>query len=298
MTGFICFDKGENITSFFAVKKLSRLLGEKKAGHTGTLDPMATGVMTVALGGATRFIELMPSHEKAYRAVIKFGLATDTLDITGKVIEESDRKVSREDFENVLECFRGEIMQMPPMYSAIKKDGVRLYDLARKGIEVEREKRKVTIKKLELVSCDESENEFTIDVLCSGGTYIRSLCSDIGEKLDVPCTMKALRRTMANNIDISECFTLKEIEKLCEEGREKEIITPVDKALSVYEKVRVSEKQAIRFSNGGELDAGRVRFEFEEKFYRVYSPEDKFLGIGEYQKDGNVLKVKRVYNEI
>ncbi|MBQ7957959.1 MAG: tRNA pseudouridine(55) synthase TruB [Clostridia bacterium] len=298
MTGFICFDKGENITSFFAVKKLSRLLGEKKAGHTGTLDPMATGVMTVALGGATRFIELMPSHEKAYRAVIKFGFSTDTLDITGNVIEESDKKVNREDFLSVLEFFRGDIMQVPPMYSAIKKDGVRLYDLARKGIEVEREERKVTIKKLELVSCDENENEFTIDVLCSGGTYIRSLCSDIGEKLGVPCTMKSLRRTMANNIDISKCLTLEEIEKLCNEGREKEIITSVDEALSVYEKVKVSEKQAVRFSNGGELDAGRVRFSFEENFYRVYSPEDKFLGIGEYVKDGNVLKVKRVYNEI
>jgi len=139
MTGFVCFDKGENITSFFAVKKLSRLLGEKKAGHTGTLDPMATGVMTVALGGATRFIELMPSHEKKYTAVIKFGIATDTLDITGNVTEKSDKKVSHEEFEKVLQLFHGDIMQVPPMYSAIKKDGVRLYDLARQGVEVERE---------------------------------------------------------------------------------------------------------------------------------------------------------------
>ena len=297
MTGFVCFDKGENITSFFAVKKLSRLLGEKKAGHTGTLDPMATGVMTVALGGATRFIELMPSHEKSYRAVIKFGLSTDTLDITGNVLEESDKKVSKEDFLQVLDFFRGDIMQVPPMYSAIKKDGVRLYDLARKGIEVEREERKVTIKKLELVSCDEAENEFTIDVFCSGGTYIRSLCSDIGEKLEVPCTLKSLRRTMANNIDISKCLTLAEIEKLCEEGRQNEIITPVDEALSVYKEVQVSEKQAVRFANGGELDTGRIRYEFTETFYRVYSPTRKFLGIGEYVQSENLLKVKRVYNE-
>ncbi|MBE6783663.1 MAG: tRNA pseudouridine(55) synthase TruB [Ruminococcaceae bacterium] len=298
MTGFICFDKAENITSFFAVKKLSRLLGEKKAGHTGTLDPMATGVMTVALGGATRFIELMPSHEKAYTAVIKFGISTDTLDITGNVLETSDKKVSREEFENVLENFRGDIMQVPPMYSAIKKDGVRLYDLARKGIEVEREERKVTIKKLELISFNENENEFTIDVLCSGGTYIRSLCSDIGEKLGVPCTMKSLRRTMANNIDISKCLTLSEIEKLCEEGREKEIITAVDEALCIYEKINVSAKQAVRFKNGGELDADRIKYNFNESFYRVYSPENLFLGIGEYVQAENSLKVKRVYNEI
>lgn len=297
MTGFLCFDKGENITSFFAIKKLSRLLGEKKAGHTGTLDPMATGVMTVALGGATRFIELMPSHEKAYRAVIKFGIATDTLDITGTILETSDQKVKREEFEKILDCFRGDIMQVPPMYSAIKKDGVRLYDLARQGIEVEREERKVTIKELSLISCDETEQEFTIDVLCSGGTYIRSLCNDIGEKLGVVCTLKSLRRTMANNISISHCLTLDEIEKLCMEGKQQEIIIPVDKALSVYDKVTVSPKQAVRFSNGGELDAGRIKFDFNEVFYRVYSPEEKFLGIGEYIKSENSLKVKRVYNE-
>ncbi len=297
MTGFVCFDKGENITSFFAVKKLSRLLGEKKAGHAGTLDPMATGVMTVALGGATRFIELMPSHEKSYVAVIKFGIATDTLDITGTVTQESDKKVSREEFENALTFFRGDIMQVPPMYSAIKKDGVRLYDLARQGVEIEREERQVTIKKLELTFCDESAQEFEIFVHCSNGTYIRSLASDIGEKLGVPCTLKTLRRTMANNIEISRCHTLAEIEKMCEEGRQNEILIPVDEALSVYEKVVVSEKQAIRFSNGGELDAQRIRFHFDEGYYRVYSPEDKFLGIGEYDKEENLLKIKRVYNE-
>lgn len=297
MTGFVCFDKGENITSFFAVKKLSRLLGEKKAGHTGTLDPMATGVMTVALGGATRFIELMPSHEKKYTAVIKFGFSTDTLDITGNVTEKSDKKVSREEFEKVLQLFRGDIMQVPPMYSAIKKDGVRLYDLARQGVEIEREERQVTIKELKLTSYDENEQEFEIFVHCSNGTYIRSLAFDIGENLGVPCTLKVLRRTMANNIEITQCRTLAEIEKLCEEGRQNEILIPVDEVLSVYEKVTVSEKQAVRFSNGGELDAKRIRFHFEEGYYRVYSPEEKFLGIGEYVTDENLLKIKRVYNE-
>lgn len=297
MTGFVCFDKGENITSFFAVKKMSRLLGEKKAGHTGTLDPMATGVMTVALGGATRFIELMPSHEKSYTAVIKFGIATDTLDITGNIIQKSNEKVSREAFADVLPLFLGDIMQVPPMYSAIKKDGVRLYDLARKGVEVEREERQVTIKELEFLSCNEDEQEFEIHVHCSNGTYIRSLAADIGEKLGVPCTLKSLRRTMANNIDISRCLTFAEIEKLCEEGRQSEILIPVDEALSVYEKVTVSEKQAVRFSNGGELDAQRIKFRFEKGYYRVYSPDGRFLGIGEYAADENLLKVKRVYNE-
>ncbi len=297
MTGFVCFDKGENITSFFAVKRMSRLMGEKKAGHTGTLDPMATGVMTVALGGATRFIELIPSHDKSYTAVIKFGIATDTLDVTGNILEKSDKKVTREEFERVLPHFCGEIMQVPPMYSALKKDGVRLYDLARQGIEVEREARRVTIKKLQLLSCNEEENEFEIDVFCSNGTYIRSLCADIGAELGVPCVLKKLRRTMANNVDISQCRTFEEIEKICDEGKQDEILVPVDKLLEPYAKVKVSDKQAIRFSNGGELDAKRIKFHFDEGFYRVYSPEDKFLGIGEYDKKENLLKVKRVYNE-
>ena len=297
MTGFVCFDKGESITSFFAVKRMSRLMGEKKAGHTGTLDPMATGVMTVALGGATRFIELIPSHEKSYTATIKFGIATDTLDITGNVLETSDKKVSCEEFESVLPCFRGDIMQVPPMYSALKKDGVRLYDLARQGVEIEREERPVTIKRLELISHNAEENEFEIDVLCSNGTYIRSLCNDIGEKLGVPCTLKKLRRTMANNIDISACLTFEEIEKICEEGRQKEILLPVDRLLEVYPEVSVSEKQAKRFSNGGELDAGRLKASLDDGYYRVYSPEKKFLGVGEYDKEKNQLKVKRVYNE-
>ena len=207
MNGFIYVDKPEGITSFVAVAKIRRLFGIKKAGHTGTLDPMATGVLPIAIGHATRFIELIPSHDKAYRAKFILGKTTDTLDITGAVTGEYEVTSTREDVEKALADFRGEIQQIPPMYSAIKKDGVRLYDLARQGIEIERESRKVNIHDLELISYCKETAEYEIDCECSSGTYIRTLIADIGEKLGCGATMTALRRTKANGVAIENCYT-------------------------------------------------------------------------------------------
>ncbi len=296
MTGFVFLDKAEGITSFVAAAKMRRIFETKKAGHTGTLDPMATGVMVVALGGATRFIELIESHDKAYRASFKLGTVTDTLDITGKVLEKREVAAKKEDVENVLSLFRGEINQLPPMYSAIKKDGVRLYELARKGIEIEREKRPVTVLSLELVSFNEQENEYTIDVECSSGTYIRSLISDIGEKLSCGAVMTSLKRTKANGIGIDCCFSQEELISLKEEGNLEKALVKVDELLT-YDKIWVSEAQAKRFSNGGELDTKRLKGKNSKGCYRVYSPENVFLGVGEIDQEGNSLSVKRVFRE-
>lgn len=179
MTGFIFLDKPEGITSFTAVNKTRRILGVKKAGHTGTLDPMATGVLPIMLGGATRFSQYLPVHDKSYRARILLGTITDTLDTTGEVLEKREVNVTSEELEAAVMSFVGSIKQLPPMYSAVSKDGVRLYKLARQGIEIEREARDVTIYSITIVSALEN-NEFEIDVSCSAGTYIRSLASDIG----------------------------------------------------------------------------------------------------------------------
>ena len=157
MTGIIPLKKGENITSFFAVNKVRRIIGEKKCGHTGTLDPNATGVLPIAVGGATRFIELLPTHKKAYKATFKTGFCTDTLDIWGAVTETFDKKVNFEEIKTVALEFKGEIMQLPPMYSAIKRDGVRLYELARQGIEVERTPRKCEIYELIVSEAEKGE---------------------------------------------------------------------------------------------------------------------------------------------
>ena len=294
MNGFVYVDKPEGITSFVASAKVRRLFGIKKAGHTGTLDPMATGVLPIAIGHATRFIELIPSHDKAYRAKFILGKTTDTLDITGKVTGEYQVNSTREDVENILAFFRGEIEQIPPMYSAIKKDGVRLYDLARQGIEIERESRKVTIYSLGLISYCEETAEYEIDCECSSGTYIRTLIGDIGDKLGCGATMTSLRRTKANGVSIDSCYTFEQLEKLREEGNIENALNSVD-SLVAYDKIKVTPAQAKRFSNGGELDCNRFGGKKEPGLYRVYSQEDEFLGIGEIDENKTQLSVRRVY---
>lgn len=294
MTGFVFLCKEEGITSFVAASKMRRIFGEKKAGHTGTLDPMATGVLPVAVGNATRFIELIPSHNKAYRASFVLGKTTDTLDITGEVLAETKVTSTKSEVEAVLKNFKGEILQLPPMYSAIKKNGVRLYELARQGIEIERESRKVTIYSLELVSCCEEKNEYVIHVECSSGTYIRSLIADIGEALGCGAVMTALCRTKANGVELSECYTVSQLEKLKEEGRLQEAVVKVDSFIT-YDKIRVSQAQARRFSNGGALDINRFGGKKEPGLYLVYSPENEFLGVGEIDRERTELSVKRVY---
>lgn len=296
MTGFVFLDKDEGMTSFFAASRLRRIFSTKKVGHTGTLDPMATGVLPVAVGGATRFIDFIPDSDKAYRARFLLGKTTDTLDITGKVLTESAVNVKREDIEKLLPSFTGEIFQVPPMYSALKKDGVRLYDLARQGIEVEREKRKITVYSLSLTDY-EGENEFEIEVSCSKGTYIRTLIDDIGKELGCGAVMTKLRRTAANGVDIENCITIAQLQEFMENGEQALCVQSVD-ILLPYDIIKVTDNQAKRFSNGGELDTERLKITPREGLYRVYSHSGSFLGLGEITQDKTQLRVKRVYVEL
>ena len=293
MTGFIFLDKPDGITSFTAANKVRRILGVKKAGHTGTLDPMATGVLPVMLGGATRFSQYLPVHDKAYRAKILLGTVTDTLDTTGEILETNEVNVTDEQLAEAVNCFTGEIRQLPPMYSAVSKNGVRLYKLARQGIEIERESRDVTIYKSEIVE-PLNNNEFTLDVACSAGTYIRSLADDIGRKLGCGAVISALRRTSANGIDISRTVTFAQLEKAVSEGNESELIAPCDEMLLCYPAVTVSDKQSQRFTNGGELDLDRIKQHPDSGLCRVYSPEKIFLGLGKINTDSNILEVEKI----
>lgn len=293
MTGIILLNKEQNMTSFSACNRVRRILGVKKAGHTGTLDPMATGVLPVALSSSTRFIELLPTHNKAYRATAKLGITTDTLDITGTVLSSSPVRVTREELEKACERFRGEILQTPPMYSAISKDGQRLYELARKGIEIEREKRRITIFSLEITDFD--GETFSISVECSAGTYIRSLCDDIGRVLGCGATLTELERCSANGFSIEDCHSLEEIKTAYENGEAEKLIIPIENCFSCYQKITVTPAQAKRFSNGGELSRDRLKCDCSEGIYRVFSPENKFLGLGEIEKDSDALKVKKVF---
>ena len=197
MNGILIIDKPQDFTSFDVIAIVRGCMHERKTGHTGTLDPMATGVLPILLGSATKAQELLPDTDKEYIAEFRLGMTTDTLDITGKTLSTSDAEVTREQLEEVLPKFRGDIMQKPPMYSAVYKDGVRLYELARKGIEVEREERPANVSLLELTHFDEAAQSGSLKISCSKGTYIRVICDDIGRLLGCGCVMTSLRRTRA-----------------------------------------------------------------------------------------------------
>lgn len=294
MTGIICINKEKDITSFGVVAKVRGITREKKAGHTGTLDPMATGVLPVMLGGATRFLNFIPDSDKRYTASFRLGQTTDTLDITGTVLSECKVKSTVDDVKNALSHFRGVINQVPPMYSAKSVDGVRLYELARQGKTVEREACRVEIKSLELLSYDEKANEYTVDVLCSKGTYIRSLIDDIGRELGCGAVMTELERTGAMGFMLDDCVTLDELQKMKDTGGDfSSALSEVEKLFSCYKRVEVSAAQAKRFFNGGALDINRIKIKTEpEEICSVYDDKDEFLGLGQ-NKDGE-LKVLRV----
>lgn len=289
MTGAVFLDKPQGLTSFSAANRLRRQLGAKKAGHTGTLDPMATGVLVVMLGGATRFIDFLPSHDKAYSAAVRLGVTTDTLDIEGTVLSTQESHISAEQFTQALMGYLGESDQVPPMYSALKKDGRKLCDLARSGVEIERESRRINIYSLAVTAADEKRQEFSFDVACSAGTYVRSLAADVGEKLGCGAALSALRRTKANGVDISVCKPLEEITE--------QDIVPLERLLP-YPAVTVSQAQARRFSNGGELDTDRLGKIKTPGIYSVFSPENSFLGLGEIEPDGSRLLVRRVLRDV
>lgn len=295
MTGIICVNKEKDITSFGVCAKMRGILKEKKVGHTGTLDPMATGVLPIMIGGATRFLDYLPESDKGYRAVFVLGKTTDTLDITGTVTAENDVNALKADVESVLAQFKGRIMQTPPMYSAVSVNGKRLYDLARQGIEVEREKREVEIKSLELADCNENENEYTIDVLCTKGTYVRTLIDDIGRVLGCGAVMTSLVRTYAMGFTLDDCKTLAQLQLLKDSGAGFEsVLLPLEKALGAYDKVVVSPAQSNRFKNGGALDLVRVKKQLNaDEIYRVYSSDGDFLGLGKAVE--TQLKVEKLF---
>lgn len=295
MTGIICVNKHEDITSFGVVAKIRGIMGQRKAGHTGTLDPMATGVLPIMLGGATRFLDYLPDSNKSYRATFMPGMTTDTLDITGTVTGRYPVTVQYVDVQEILQKFTGVIEQVPPMFSAKSVDGVRLYDLARQGVEIQRQPCRVEIFSLELV--DYSDNRYTIDVTCSKGTYIRSLIDDIGRELGCGAVMTSLCRTGAMGFDLSQCYTLDELQRRRDNGIGfEDCVISVDAMFECYKRISVSPAQAKRFFNGGELDVNRLKQRLDSnEMCRVYDPQGVFLGLG--RREGDCLKVARILSK-
>lgn len=279
MNGIICINKPQEMTSFVCCAIMRRVFGEKKVGHAGTLDPMATGVLPILFGKATRALDFIPVQEKRYTATLQFGLNSDTLDIWGNVTPTGKPYPALTDIEAVLPQFRGEIMQIPPMVSALKKDGVRLYDLARQGIEIERPARPVTIHALELLQYDRETGILILNCHCSKGTYIRTICDDIGRMLGCGAVMTALCRTMAAGL------TLEQAVPLPETPDDAALLTPhiltLDTLFAPYPAVSVSPAQAVRFQNGGALDTVRLkRLPQTDAPVRVHAPDGTFLGLG------------------
>ncbi|HAT4282635.1 TPA: tRNA pseudouridine(55) synthase TruB [Clostridium perfringens] len=288
MNGVINIYKNTGMTSFDVVAMVRRVAKMKKVGHTGTLDPAASGVLPVCLGKATKIIDYIMENKKVYRVNLKLGMVTDTYDLEGEVLREKDAShITKDEILNCINSFVGTIDQVPPMYSALKQNGVRLYELARQGIEVHRDARKVTIYSIENIKIESNDN-IQMDVCCSKGTYIRSLCYDIGEKLNVGATMTALERIQNGPFTKEEAIN---IEDLTEELLEKHIIS-IEKALDSFEKITVNEKFGKLLRNGVKVFDNRMYSEEVEfnKLYRVYEDNRVFLGLGKRDEKGFKLE--------
>ena len=284
MTGILCVDKPQNMTSFLCCAIARRCLGGAKVGHAGTLDPNATGVLPLLIGKATKALDFLPRQDKRYVATMRFGAVSDTLDIWGAVSPTGKPLPTREMIENTRADFTGDILQIPPMTSALKRDGVRLYDLARQGIEVDREPRPVTVHALTVLGYDPETGELTVDCHCSKGTYIRTLCDDWGQKLGCGAVMTALRRVEAAGFSESDCLTVDDLRARAENGTLADAVRPLDAVFSPYPAVTVTAAQAVRFRNGGSLARERLRTTVTG-LVRVLDPDGNLLGLGSPQGD-------------
>lgn len=294
MSYLILIDKPKGVTSFRAVAEIKKKLHMKRVGHCGTLDPMATGVLPVLTGRAARLSSYMLAADKRYTAGVRLGITTDTLDITGQITGEFPVSIDDERLKAALSKFQGEIMQVPPMYSALKRDGVRLYELARRGEEVKREPRAVTIHEINLIH-RLNETDFLIDVFCSKGTYIRTLADDIGKALGCGAALFELRRTEAAGFTADECTPL---EKIISDDSNTFLKDP-QLCVMHLPKVTVTEAQANRFKNGGGLSLDRLRPEAQlcdEQQCRVLCGE-KFLGLGQVSFSKEELTVTCIVSE-
>ena len=284
MNGIVIIDKPQGWTSQDVTARLRRVFQTRRIGHGGTLDPMATGVLPVFVGRATRGVEFFEHAEKTYETVLQLGLTTDTEDITGTVLSEQDAFVTGEMLEKVLENFRGEIMQVPPMYSALKINGQKLVDLARKGKEVERKPRPITIHELTLLSME--ADGIHLRVRCSKGTYIRTLCKDIGEALGCGGCMAALRRVQAGEYTIAEAVPLMQ---LLEMENPEQVLRNVDTMFRNHPAVTLSENQEKRCRNGGIFSV-----KMEDGTYRAYGKSGEFLMLAKVE-NGVMSTVKSFF---
>lgn len=299
INGMINVYKEAGFTSHDVVAKLRGILKQKKIGHTGTLDPDAVGVLPVCLGNGTRLCDMLADKDKEYVALMRLGIVTDTQDMSGRVLRQSVVSCKEEELRQTVLSFTGEYLQIPPMYSALKVNGKKLYELARQGKEIERAARPVTIKEIEILSIDMPFVKIRVE--CSKGTYIRTLCHDIGEKAGCGAAMETLVRTRVGRFTLEEAVTLSEIETMVQEGRIMQKIIPADYMFERFPKAVVKKEFRKRIDNGNFLFTDQVKM-IEGKFEkrdseqcRIYNDENIFCGIYEYREKERQLKPVKMF---
>ncbi len=291
LSGVICVNKPQDFTSFDVVAIMRRAAGTRKIGHGGTLDPMATGVLPIYIGRAAKTADLNPVGDKRYRASFRLGVATDTQDVWGKTLCENGTAVSLSDITSAVNSMQGDIMQIPPMYSAVKVNGQRLYDLARKGIEVERKARPITVHSITLSDYDENERTGVLDIHCSKGTYIRTIISDIGEKLGCGAIMTSLCRTMAAGFTLGDCHDIETL-RGCTPDEIRSLIIPTERVFSCYEEVTLDDRQRRLFMNGVVLDCKRMGLDVSAGTrLRLKSVEGEFIGVAQVDEESGLRSV-------
>lgn len=289
MDGVVNVNKPKDMTSFDVIAILRKALGTRKIGHTGTLDPDATGVLPVCVGKATKLVEMLTASDKQYEAEVMLGIITDTQDMTGKILNTNDVEVSEEELLSVLSKFTGFIMQVPPMYSAIKVNGKKLYELARNGETVERTPREVVIHNISMTEFNKEQNSFKIVVDCSKGTYIRTLANDIGEALGCGAALATLNRTKSGRFSINNAYHLEDIKKMAENS-DFSFMTKLSDVMSEFEKITIAEKNAFKLRNGVSIDVCGLDV---GKTYRVFDEKKEFLAIA--KKEENKLNVLKTF---
>lgn len=287
MNGIILVDKPQDWTSHDAVAKLRGVLHERRIGHSGTLDPLATGLLVVFVGRATRAVEFAEADSKVYLAGLRLGVSTDTQDITGNTIAKCDVLPDEAAVREAIGRFIGDIEQIPPMYSAIKVGGKKLYELARRGESVERTPRKINVSSIDIVGRD--GGDYVLNISCSKGTYVRTLCNDIGEALGCGACMSSLRRTRAGVFSVDAAHSLDDIKTAACEDRLSDIILPVDTLFASFPKIAVGESAAKRLKNGN-----IIKVSAEDGDYRVYSDSEEFLLLGRVER-GKLKTIKSFF---
>lgn len=299
INGIINIHKEKGYTSHDVVAKLRGIVGQKKIGHTGTLDPDATGVLPVCLGKATKLCDMLTDKNKTYETVMLLGQVTDTQDVSGSVLEtHSADDITELEVRTAISGFIGDIMQIPPMYSALKVNGKKLYELAREGIEVERKARPITIFDIEVLEVELPRVKMRVN--CSKGTYIRTLCHDIGQALGCGACMEVLVRTQVSRFELAESVTLKQVEEFVKAGKLDEILTPIDAMFEKYEAVSLKVEFLPLVYNGNTFLPKHLEQKLEltdGKFVRIYNEQGQFMAIYKYVKETHTFKIEKMFFE-